>query len=194
MGRVTFLKNGLRMPCGGLFVGLLAYLVLLFLIPFLGYGWHLLHGSYISYAGWKIPVPRIYFATKEIEGPALWRLSLGMPTFEAPYAHVNFFSSPHQFKTATDYAKFEGSLTKQAKECGYQFKGKSIVPTANTSAYCIEFSRQSKEPRSLVRCAVENMGIYAFYEGDSRYVPDLLNILRQMSLETSQNRPNVGSA
>ena len=172
--------------------GLLAYALFLCVVPFLGYGWHIVHGDHISYGGWKIFVPKEYYVSAGPHGPNLWRLSLGAPQFEVPFAHVSFFNSPHQFRAATDYAKFEQSVTQYEKESGYQFSGMRTVLAGNTPAYCMEFRRQSKEPLSLVRCAIENSGIYGYFEGNPRFIPELFDMLKQMSSEATGAQPNFG--
>ena len=152
----------------------------------------MLHSDHISYGGWKIFVPKEYYVSVGLRGPNLWRYSLGLPQFEVPFAHVSFFNSPHQFSAATDYAKFEQSVTQYEKESGYQFNGTRTVLAGNTPAYCMEFRRQSKEPRSLVRCAIEDNGIYAYFEGNPRFIPDFFNILKQMSSQGAAGRSNSG--
>jgi hypothetical protein len=149
------IRTVLLIVCGGL----LAYALFLCVVPFLGYGWHMLHSDYIPYAGWKIFVPKQYYVTAGPHGPNLWRYSLGAPQFEVPFSHVSFFNSPHQFRAPTDYAKFEQGVTQYEKESGCQFNGTRAVLAGNTPAYCMEFRRQSKEPLSPVRCAIENNGV-----------------------------------
>ena len=162
---------------------------LLCVVPFLGYGWHLLHGDTISYKGWKILVPKSYMVRNGAEGPVLWRHSFGVPWFHVPYAYVSFFSSAHQFQASTDYTKFEQSMSESAGESGHQLKNRNVMSTGDTTAYCIEFTRYGKEPRALVRCAVQGEKIYAFFEGSPRYIPDLFNILKQMTPKAPRNRP-----
>ena len=70
---------------------------------------------------------------------------------------------------------------------------RTTVPTANTSTYFVEFGRQVKEPRSQLRCSLEHTGIYIFFEGSPRYVPDWFEIHKQMSADTPQKWANFGN-
>jgi hypothetical protein len=111
-------------------------------------------------------------------------LSLGIPHFDAPFAHVSFYSSgTHPFKAATDYQRFEGIHIRNSLESGYHFKQRSVLPIGNRSAYCVELDREKNQPRSLVRCAVEDSTLYIFFEGDARYIPELARTLREMFME-----------
>jgi hypothetical protein len=176
-----------------IFIGVYAFLLLF--VPLLGFGWHLLHGNYISHNGWRIPIPEGYYVTNEPHGPAIWKLTLGAPRFEVPFAHVSFYTrQTHPFKASVDYAPFEESMTRNAADSGHHFKERRVIPVGNGSAYCVEFSREKKQPRSLVRCAVEDSNMYIFFEGDSRYLPDLTNTLREMSLEAPYRQSKSGTS
>jgi len=182
---------------GRIFVMLLVTFVVticayLLVVPLLGYGWHVLHGTYISYAGWKITVPRDYYVIQQRRGPAIWKLSFGAPLFDVPFSHVSFYSLPPgtaAFMGTGDPARYDKAVTQTAKERGYQLKSKHFVTIGNKAAACLEFARNGKQPRSLVRCAAEDANIYPFFEGDSRYIPDLFDALKRMSQEPSvENR------
>jgi hypothetical protein len=164
----------------------------LLIVPLLGYGWHVLHGNYVSYAGWKIAVPRDYYVIQQRRGPAIWKLSFGAPLFDVPFSHVSFYSLPPgtaAFMGTRDSARYEKAVTQTATESGYQLKSKHTVTIGNKAAACLEFARSGKQPRSLVRCAAEDANIYPFFEGDSRYIPDLFDALKRMSQEPStENR------
>jgi hypothetical protein len=67
-----------------------------------------------------------------------------------------------------------------------------VFPVGNTSAYCAEFNRlETREPSSLVRCALEDRNLYIFFEGDPRYVPDLTKIFKQMTPELLSNATSL---
>lgn len=66
MRKTNFLKLALK--CVAIFVG--GYAFFLLFVPELGFGWHLLHGNFISYHGWRIAVPKSYYVTNELHGPA----------------------------------------------------------------------------------------------------------------------------
>lgn len=151
-------------------------------VPFFGFGWHVFHKDYISYGGWKIPVPKSYYVRLGERGPAIWKLSLGLPFFDAPFSHVSFFSSK-PFVGTSDAERFFQAVSETASEDGYRFKAKHIVSIGTKTAFCYEFARSEKQPRSLMRCATENDNIFPFFEGDARYIPELFSILSGMSQE-----------
>jgi hypothetical protein len=183
--KTKFLKVLLK--CVALFVS--AYAFFLLFVPLLGFGWHLLHGNFISYHGWRIPVPRGYYVTNEPHGPAFWKLSLGAPRFEVPFAHVSFYNlHKHLFKATADYAAFEENMTRNAAESGHHVKQRRVLPIGNRSAYCVEFAREQRQPRSLLRCAVEDSSIYIFFEGDARCLPELARTLQEMFIETPSSK------
>src|SRR5258708_28714928 len=149
-------------------------------IPVLGLCWHLLYGDSILYGGWKVSVPKGFYVRKFQEGPTMWKESFGIPFFNAPYGHISLFHRPQPpFSFDRDYAGFKQGLTQDAIEKGYELKAERTAQVGKNSGYCLEFTR-SPEPRSLLRCAVENSGVVLFYEGDSRYIPDALSALQGM--------------
>ncbi len=173
----------LTLQLSGVFIGVL--LIFLVLVPLFGPGWHLLHGDFISYGGWRIPVPKGFYVRNSQGRPTMWRLNLGIPLFRAPYGHISLFSHPPQEPPAFDYRRFERAVIEDALRSGYQLKAKRTVSVGKNSAYCLEFTRSSGEPRSLVRCVVENSVLVLFYEGDPRYIPDVFTTLQGMSLESA---------
>ena len=52
----------------GVFVGVL--LIFLLVVPLLGPCWHLVHGDFIFLDGWKVPVPKGFYVTKDQENRA----------------------------------------------------------------------------------------------------------------------------
>lgn len=162
-----------------------AVMCLFFLVvPFLGFGWHMLHRNYISDAGWKIPIPKHYYVRQQERGPTVWKPSFGAPLFDVPFSHISFFSrkpGAEIFMGTGDSARFEQAISETATQNGYQLKSKHIVPIGNKNATCLEFERVGKQPKSLVRCAAEDANVYPFFEGDVRYIPELFAMLKGMS-------------
>jgi hypothetical protein len=72
--------------------GIAVYPIVLLVIPLLGPGGHLLHGDFISYGGWRVPVPKGFYVGKSKMGPAMWKHTLGIPLFNAPYGHISLYS------------------------------------------------------------------------------------------------------
>jgi len=170
-----------------IFVGVL--LIALLVVALLGPGWHLLHGDFISYGGWRIPVPKGFYAGKSQMGPTMWKHSLGIPLFNVPYGHISLYSRPDQqpFAYDRDYSRFEKGVTQEASQSGYQLNSKRTISAGKNSGYCLEFRRLSGEPQSLVRCAVDNSVVMLFYEGDPRYISDVFTALQGMSLESTKS-------
>jgi hypothetical protein len=171
----------------------------LLLVPLLGPGWHLLHGDFISYGDWRIPVPKGFSVKNTQEGPTMWRLTLGIPIFDTPYGGISIYglsgSSPTRepFEYDRDYSRFEEVVTQEAHQSGYRFESKRTTAVGRSSGYCLEFTRigdrkHDVRGRSLVRCAVENSTAVLFYEGDPRYIPEVVTMLQGMSLERQATR------
>ena len=157
-------------------------------VPFFGFAWHVLHADSVSCAGWKIPVPKDYYVRQGEKGPAIWKLSLGVPLFDAPFSHVSFFSlkpDAKAFVGTSDTARFLQALSEISTKDGYELKAKHTVPIGTKTASCFEFARTGKQPRSLVRCAMENGNIFPFFEGDAKYIPELFSTLKGMSQESA---------
>ena len=120
----------------------------------------------------------------------MWKQTFGIPFFDTPYGHISLFSlSPAQqpFAYDRDYSRFENGVTQEASESGYQLQSKRTISTVKNSGYCLEFTRSSVEPRSLVRCAVENSVVVLFYEGDPRYISAVFTALQGMSPENTKS-------
>jgi hypothetical protein len=167
-------------------------LLVLLLVPLLGPGWHLLHGDFISVGGWKIPVPKGFYATETSEGPVMWKYAFGVPFFDAPHGHISVFGlssvneAPKPFAYNTDYSRFEKGVTQEAAQSGYRLEWTREIRVGAGSGYCLQFTRSGDgthevRGRSLLRCAIEGSAAVLFYEGDPRYIPDVFTILQGMS-------------
>jgi hypothetical protein len=155
-------------------------LMILLIVPLLGPCWHLLYGEEISYAGWKVPVPKGFYVRRSLEGPTMWKEGFGIPFVNASYGHISLFHRPSPFAFDRDYAQFKQALIEDAAKKGYELKAERTAQVGKSSAYCLDFTHSSK-PRSLLRCAVENSGFTFFYEGDTRYLSDAISALQGMS-------------
>jgi hypothetical protein len=132
----------------GAFIG--GLLIVLLIVPLLGPGWHLLHGDFTSFGGWKIPVPKGFYVRESHMGPTMWKETLGVPFIEVPYGHISLYnlSPPQQpFAFDRDYARFEKGVTEDAIQSGYRFESKRTIPVGGNSGYCLQFSRSAGEPR-----------------------------------------------
>jgi len=70
----------------------------------------------------------------------------------------------------------------------------ATLPIGNRSAYCAALDREKKQPRSVVRCAVEGSTMYICFEGAARYIPDLITMFKEMYVETPPRFGESGSA
>ncbi|SRR5712692_253626 len=105
----------------GVFIG--GFLIVLLMVPLLGPCWHLMFGDAISYAGWRVPVPKGFYVRKSQKGPTMWKQSLGIPLFDVSYGHISLYSvGPAQqpFTYDRDYSRFEKGVTQEAIQSGYQ--------------------------------------------------------------------------
>lgn len=197
MSKTGALKLTVRLL--GIFVGVL--LIFLLLVPLLGPGWHVLYGDFISYDGWRIPVPKGFYVRQSPKGPTMWKYTIGVPFLDVPYGHISLYSlgsTQRPFSYDRDYTGFEKGVIQEADVSGYQLKTKRTVSVGQTSGYCLEFTRRLGKPQSLLRCVTENSRLVFFYEGNSEYVPDALATLQGMSLEgikgTKTSRKAAGGA
>jgi hypothetical protein len=78
-----------------IFIG--ALLTILIAVPLLGPCWHLLHGDAISFGGWRVPVPKGFYARKSETATVMWKQSLGIPFFNVPYGHISLFRPPSRY-------------------------------------------------------------------------------------------------
>jgi len=173
------LKRAIQVACA--FLG--GILIVLLVIPLFGPAWHGLHGNSISYQGWRVHIPAGFYVWNSREHPAIWKTTFGTPLFKVPYAHVTLFSgNPEQpFDLKEIRENFSKVVAEEASRRGFRLISSIVVPVSSRNAYCWQFSKSSK---SLVRCAIDGTAVAVFYEGDSRYVPDLFDILRGMSPES----------
>ncbi len=164
---------------------LLVPLALFLSFPLLGRGWHLLHGDFISYDGWRVRVPRDYCVLDTKPGPTIWKLELGAPIFRVPYAHINLFgaSLPKPFHYETDWEYLANSTTAVAEGNGFRLLGSRAATIGKRPAHCLEFVRPNGRPDSQVRCAIEGTRLFVTYEGHRKYVSDFYSVLHGMSLE-----------
>jgi len=178
---------GLMLRLLGVFIGFL--LIALLIVPLLGPGWHLLHGDFISYEGWRIPVPKRFYVRMSQMGPTMWKHTLGTPLFNVPYGHISLYRRPDQqpFAYDRDYSRFENGVIQEAGQSGYRLESKRTISVGENSGYCLEFTRLLGEPRSLVRCVVENSVVVLFYEGDIQYISEVFSTLQGMSLESNKS-------
>lgn len=165
----------------GVFFGVV--LIVLLAIPILGSCWHLFYGDAISYADWRVPVPKGFYVRNSTNGPTMWKQTFGVPFFDVPYAHISLFRRPQPFAFDTDYFLFKQGLMQAAAEEGYELKAERTTQVNDSVGYCLEFT---KAQRTLLRCAVQNSPIVFFYEGDARYIREALSTFEGMSPHNSQ--------
>jgi hypothetical protein len=161
-----------------------AWTFLLLSIPLLGPIWHFFDGDSITYEGWQLPVPKGFYVRTLKSGLTMWRPTLGVPFFNAPYGHISVFHDPidvQPFVYKKDFQSFSDTISEDARRSGYHLIDNRLVNIGKTAAYCLEFSRSNERPRFLVRCRVENALIAPFYEGDEQYLTDFFNMLEKMS-------------
>jgi hypothetical protein len=174
-----------------------AILIPLLVVPLLGPGWHLLHGDFISYAGWSIPVPKGFSEKNSQAGLDMWKLTLGIPIFDAAYGHISIYGtsslSPTRqpFNYERDYSRVETVVTQEAHQSGYRFESKRTTAVGKTGGYCLEYTRSVSikhevRGRSLLRCVIEDSVVAVYYEGDPRYVSDVFAMLQGMSFEVNK--------
>ena len=181
-----------------LVAGLVACAFYLLTVPLYGWCWHLLHGNFISYENWEVPVPKGYFVRnledgptqKPQYGPTMWKLTLGAPILKVPSAHFSFYNrSPLQpFSFERDYSRFKAGLIRSDTDYGFQLKSEGMATVGNNVGHCLEFVRAKDASELLVHCAIENNVVLVFYDGDARYTQDFFTMLREMTLQKSGDR------
>ena len=164
-----------------LLAGVLAVALIWFTAgPVLGLGWHLLHHNYVVYRGFTIPIPSRSYVTHTSIGLCIWTLSPGAPFFNRPYGSTAISKSIRPFSKDKDYSGFAEAMEQAAGRSGHKLIASRTIPLGDRSAFCLEFARGPKQPRSLMRCAIDGSDIFVSYEGDSRYLSDVFDILRSI--------------
>jgi hypothetical protein len=148
--------------------------------PIFGFAWHLLHHSNIEYRGVTISVPGHSYVRHTSLGPCIWTLSAGAPLFNRPYASTLVSHSVRPFSKDKDYSRFADAMAQSAGRSGHTLVTSQTVSLGGRSAFCLEFARADKQPRSLLRCAIDGSDIFVSYEGDPRFLSDVFDILHSM--------------
>ncbi len=160
---------------GGVYVlGLLGVLLL-------GPAWHLIHGDFITFQEWRIPVPSGFFVTGKPEQPMMSRYTLGAGLVNVPLGSIGIRTNP-----SGKPFKFEGNIEDSSSRMiaagtigGFVFHSKRTLSTRLNDAYCFEFYSQHTPSEFSVRCAIEGTPVLFVYSGDERFIPDFYSVLEE---------------
>src|SRR6266849_655223 len=123
-------------------------LVLGFWPELLGAGWHLLYGDYTWYEGWKIPVPKEWFALHWGEVFLIKRAEAEfMPSYKpgALVGLARFLPDDKPFHYDTQFEKIKGLWIALGQQQGYAPGAIRNVRVGQKSAYCLETVKSQPE-------------------------------------------------
>jgi len=159
------------------------YLLLLLAVPFLGFGWHLLHRSVIASNGCLIPVPSEFYVNGGAEQPTMWKHAFGIPLFKGPFGMIGIRprSSGTNFNFANDFEGSSARMIAVARHEGLALRSQRTLSAATGKAFCFEFSKPMEKSDITVRCAIDDTPLLVIYGGDERFSPDFYAAVQGIS-------------
>ncbi len=143
------------------------------------YVWHARHGDSITFAQWRVPIPKGYF---EAGASSFFKHSFGSPLWKAaPWGHISLFQhSQHnsQPPAPVSYDRIEAATIRVAAEEGYQLQTRRRVQSTSDNSYCFEFSRKSTTSLVAIRCMTDSAELAVYFEGDRRFSNDVYEVVR----------------
>lgn len=157
----------------GLCVGFCAFLV----IPWLGWPWHIIHGSTIQTSGVLFEAPPRYFSlTSTDDHPSVMRCDFGIPLWRAPYGFIEIFPHPNgrRLDMETDLDRLQAILVNQERSEGMSLNSRRKMATGVGPAFCFEFESGM---RSIVKCYFDKSRLSVEYEGSQKFAGDVYEIV-----------------
>lgn len=150
------------------------YILLLLTVPFLGVGWHLIHGNFIESSGCRIPVPKQFYVSANAEQPTMWKHTLGIPLLKRPFGMIGIRprSPATSFEFANDFDNSSKRMIAVARQEGLTLRSNRLISTGAGNAYCFEFSNTDARSEVTVRCALDDTPLLMIYGGDERFSAD----------------------
>lgn len=166
-----------------IFAFALGYVLLLVTVPFLGFGWHLLHGSTISSGGYSVRVPSGFYVSGSAEQPTMWKHTLGVPLLKRPFGMIGIRqrSSGISMAFGNDLESSSAQMIAAARQEGLTLRSKRTLPTGTGNAFCFEFSKAMEESEITVRCAIDGTPLLMIYGGDERFSADFYSSVQGIS-------------
>ena len=163
----------------GIGIGAVVVLIAFLSVPLLGYGWHVIHGNFIDYQEWQIPVPKGFFVNGMPEHLSMSRYTLGVPVLNRPFGFIGIVINP-----SGKPFKFEGDIEDSSRKMiavglsdGYTFYSKRTLLTKLNTAYCFEFYKEQTPSSVLVRCAIDGSTLLFTFLGDKRFSADFYTVV-----------------
>ncbi len=169
---------------------LLTVAILLVILPvWTGRVWHLFNGSFTSYAGWTVPVPRDFFVSHKDGNLFIIKME---PRLAGLGRHADMLvmlriPSDNYFVYDRDFVKFEEIESASAGKKGLTERSTKRIQNGTASRYCIEFARSdsSKQvreaPELQISCFIEGEPTTLTYTGRESLSSDVYSILQNRS-------------
>jgi len=150
---------------------------LLLIVPWLGWTWHLIHGSTIESSGVLFRVPPRYLARGSSDGRAsMWRCEVGVPLWRAPYGFLGIY--PHRDRPKIDMKldlnRLQTILVNQGKLEGMSLDAQRKLQTEAGPAVCFQFKSGR---RSSASCFFDNSTLSIQYEGSEKFTGDIYELV-----------------
>jgi hypothetical protein len=175
-------------------MALLSPLLILVFAPIFGNMWQVLNGNSLDFRGWTVAVPSGFFA-RDREGSALhlWKLDLGRPIFEAPYAHISIFVPEPESDAVQiiDPDRFAAAVAATAKAEGYKPSGHISANVGHTVGFCVELASVENSRWIQVRCLVKETRVAVLYEGHEKYKALFYSFLKTLRAPTRERKARL---
>ena len=147
-------------------------------VPLLGYGWHVIHGNFVDYGAWRMPVPRGFFVSVRPDHLSMSKYTLGVPLLNRPFGFISLIINPSgkPFKFAGDIENSSRKMIAVGQRDGYAFSSSRTLLTNLNTAYCFEFYKEQTPSNVIARCAIDGSTLlFSFLGGQEVYSPVLFS-------------------
>jgi hypothetical protein len=157
----------------------LTILLGMFSVTHLGLLWHLWHGNVVTFARWRVPVPKNYYRF----GNTFFAHSFGSPLIETrPYStiHIAVLSAGPELSASgkpPSYERLKGGVVTVANEDGYKLEEERTVQSVAGATYCFQFAAKPSARDALVRCITGSGDLLVSFKGSRQYIPDIYQVV-----------------
>jgi hypothetical protein len=116
-------------------------------VPFIGFGWHLFHGSFIASSGYRLPVPRDFYVSGDVQQPTMWKHGVGVPLFNRPFGMIGVRPriSGARFEFGNDLQNSSERMIAAARQEGLALRSVRTLSAGTGNAFCFEFVKLTEK-------------------------------------------------
>jgi hypothetical protein len=164
------------------------FIIILAAVPFLGFGWHLIHGSFLFSNGFLIPVPNKFYVVGDVRQPTMWTHTFGTPLFKGRFGMIGIVPrlAGDKFTMENDFEISSARIIAMAQDEGLILRSRRTLSTATNVAFCFEFSEPVGRYGITIRCVIDDTPIMMIYGGDERFLSDFYSTVQG----TARTRPS----